>query len=92
MCERLGLAAFEPDGKGRRPSNAAAQARVKKALAAHDAKAAKQKTVVAVYEYWDATGELLYVKDFEPKDLGSTRPTARLASKARPKSCIACRN
>ena len=69
VCERLGLPAFKPNGKGRRPSNAAAQARVKKALAAHDAKAAKQKTVVAVYEYWDATGELLYVKKrFEPKD------------------------
>ena len=70
--ERCGAPAFaptRPNGRSRRPGNVAAQARVKKAIAAHNAKGASKRKVVAIYEYRDADGVLLYTKKrFEPKD------------------------
>ena len=83
--ERCGAEPFKPNGKGKHApktsdteriaAKAAAKARLKEALAAHDAKKKDRRELVATYPYTDEHGVLLYeVLRFEPKDFRQRRP------------------
>ena len=88
MRERCGAEPFKPNGKGkhapktsdtkRAADKAAANARLREALAAHDAKAnaGQKRTPIATFDYTDADGVLIYQKlkyDSAPK-YGQRRP------------------